>query len=151
MSQAIEIQMITAEKTWNLRHLVLRPNASFEAIKNPEDQLPNTFHLGAYIQNELVGISSFHEEELARLSATRPYRLRGMATDPNFQRRGIGTQLMEKGVLELQKTNSDLLWCNAREVAFPFYQGLGLLTLEPLFEISGVGPHKVMYKYLSQR
>ena len=143
------IQLITSEQTWDLRHRVLRPHqTAYQG--NPQDKNPSSFHVG-FLQNEkIVGIASFHEEPFAELKASKPYRLRGMATDPLAQKQNIGKQVLEFSFQHLQSLNCDLLWCNAREKAFPFYEKMGFLYLGPLFDIEGIGPHKVMYKYLLQ-
>jgi GNAT superfamily N-acetyltransferase len=149
MNTRFEIRKISATETWSLRHQVLRPHQTLQDCQNPQDEWPSSFHLGAFDRHLLVGIASFHEEAFPSLSAKLPFRLRGMATDPLYHRQGVGRLVLEQSFMELRNRNCDLLWCNAREAAFSFYKRLGLLTVEPLFDISGIGPHKVMYKYLS--
>ena len=149
MNPLYEIRQISSSETWPLRKKVLRPGTDFKNYSNPQDDLHLSFHLGAFHQTNLIGIASFHEELFAQLPAQFPFRLRGMATDPDYQRKAVGKTLLEESFRLLSQKNCDLLWCNAREVAFLFYQRLGLQTVEPLFDIPGVGPHKVMYKYLS--
>lgn len=141
------IQMISAPETHALRHKVLRPHEALENCVYPEDELPASFHVGAFFRDQMIGTASFHEQSFPDLRSERPYRLRGMAVDPGFRRMKIGHKLLEKGFEALAEKNCDLLWCNAREIAFPFYESLGFQFLGPLFEIPGLGPHKVMYKH----
>ena len=80
------------------------------------------------------------------------YRLRGMAVDPAFHRRGIGRlllQLLESRVLESGYTT--LLWCNARTPAVPFYKSMGWKVVSEEFDIPTAGPHFVMIKELKPR
>jgi hypothetical protein len=146
---SIEIRRISTKELLPLRHKVLRPHQTLQDCINLQDEWATTFHVGAFLEGQLVGIATFHEESFPELKAHFPYRLRGMATDFSFHKKGIGRQVLEKGMQELRDRHCDLLWCNAREVAFPFYEKLGLTYWEPMFEITGLGPHKVMYKYLS--
>src|SRR3989344_2800182 len=81
-------------------------------------------------------------------NARHPYRLRGMATDHAYQKQGLGQRILKKALSELQKRNCDLLWFNARTSAEKFYAKLGFISSPEVFEISGAGPHKVMYKWL---
>lgn len=148
MMSEIKIRMISAEEVWPLRHKVLRPHQDLQASIYPQDKWPTTFHVGAFADGNLVGIATFHEEAYPTLKAQLPYRLRGMGTDFHLHGKGVGRKVLEKGIQELVNRNCDLLWCNAREVAFPFYERLGLSYEGPLFDIPGIGPHKVMYKYL---
>lgn len=144
-----KIHLIRAEQVWPLRHKVLRPHQTLMDCVYPQDSWPNTFHVGAVTESGLViGIATFHEERFAELQSKTPYRLRGMASDSEFQGRGIGRHVLEYGFQELKRRKCDLIWCNAREVAFPFYEKLGLRYQGPMFDIPTLGPHKVMYKFL---
>lgn len=145
------ISFITAEETLPLRALVLRPGWNPSDCKNPLDENGDTFHLGARIQNQIVGIASFEKEVFAEIPSTSPYRLRGMAVDPNFRRTGIGRDLILFGQYQLTKRHTDLFWMKARVNAFAFYQSLDFKFWGNEFDIPGIGPHKVMYKHLSPR
>ncbi|MGZ5278499.1 MAG: GNAT family N-acetyltransferase [Pseudobdellovibrionaceae bacterium] len=143
-----EIQLISAAETWPLRHKILRPHQDLQSSIFPQDEWPTTFHVGARSKGQIVGVATFHEEVFPQIPAQMPYRLRGMATDVSFHGQGVGRLVLEKGIQELKIRGCDLLWCNARKIAFPFYEKLGLTYLEPMFDIPTLGPHKVMYKYL---
>ena len=47
-----------------------------------------------------------------------------MATDSNFQRKGYASDLMAESFKELKKRDCDMVWCNARLVAVPFYKSV---------------------------
>jgi ribosomal protein S18 acetylase RimI-like enzyme len=68
-----------------------------------------------------------------------------MATYPEFQSKGLGSQLLRFAFAYLQEKEVAYVWCNAREAAFPFYQNLGFIFISESFEIPGIGPHKAMY------
>lgn len=142
----MEIKFILARDTLGLRHNVLRPNQPFSACNYPGDNDENTFHVGCYLNGELVCIASVYHEKNASFQQQRQYRLRGMATAPGHQRKGYARYLVQFILDELEKRNSELLWFNARRNAFPFYEKLGFKFMGDTFEIEGIGPHKVMYK-----
>lgn len=125
---------------------MLRPNLPIEESHFDCDTKPQTFHLGGYFQGELVGIATFFPESCPQFPARFPFRLRGMAVDPAKQGLGIGKLILQHGERELIEKDSDLLWFNARESAFRFYQSMNYQFASELFEIPGVGPHKVMLK-----
>jgi GNAT superfamily N-acetyltransferase len=131
-----------------LRHRILRPHQSIQDCAFPQDQWLTTFHVGAISSGQVVSVATFHEEAFPKLPAKQPYRLRGMATDNNSQGKGIGRRVLELGIEELKSRGCDLLWCNAREIAFPFYEKIGMKYEGPMFDIPSIGPHKVMYLYL---
>ncbi|MEZ0392460.1 MAG: GNAT family N-acetyltransferase [Pseudobdellovibrionaceae bacterium] len=144
----IQIQLISAEQTWPLRLKVLRPHQTLKDCIYPQDHWPSTFHVGAFRTDHVVGVATFHEEESPHFRVHHPYRLRGMATDFSFHSQGIGRKVLEKAFFELRLRECDFLWCNAREVAFPFYEKLGFQYFGPLFDIHTLGPHKIMYRSL---
>lgn len=114
----------------------------------PCDQLETTFHLGARFKDVLCGIATFFPEDSGKIDSENPYRLRGMAVDPQFHRQGIGRKILTKGLEILRDRNVDLLWFNAREEAFEFYESMGFAFATKMFVIPDVGPHKVMYRRL---
>lgn len=151
MSAAGEIRFISAQQTWPLRQKVLRSHLRVNECGVPDDATPTTFHLGLFYNQKLIGIASFLLESSPYLNAGLPYRLRGMATDEFYRGQGFGGQLLRFGLHLLKEKGCDLLWCNARLHAFPFYQSMGFQFYGELFNIKDSGPHKVMYKVIIPR
>ena len=61
----------------------------------------------AYISNEkTVTCATFYPEKSTKIKTENAYRLRGMATDSNFQRKGYASDLMAESFKELNKKNS---------------------------------------------
>lgn len=149
MNSDLNIRLISAVETIDLRSRVLRPGQNKEVCHYPEDNLPSSFHLGVLVKNRIVCNGTFLQQGHAHfLKASLPYRLRGMATDPEFQGQGLGKNLLAKALRELQEKKCDLLWFNARTSAEIFYQKLNFAVIGDIFDIPGVGPHKVMFKWL---
>jgi ribosomal protein S18 acetylase RimI-like enzyme len=71
-----------------------------------------------------------------------------MGTLPEFQGRGIGAAVLKEGERIASQRNFDLIWCNARTSAYKYYVKQGYTAFDDIFEIEGIGPHKVMYKAL---
>ena len=144
------VKFIDAEDTLPLRSEVLRNGEPLAACYFQADRDPTTFHMGYFAPtDELACILT------CQLEAMEPYdglgyRLRGMATHPEWQGKGIGSQLLKAAINHLtHEIKADYLWCNARKVAYDFYQNLGFEFLSEEFEIPGIGSHKVMYLGLS--
>lgn len=137
--------------TLPLRQKILKPFATLVQCQYPEDDFETTFHFALRQNNEIKGIATFIQQGHPEFSADLPYRLRGMAIDKELQGQGLGKKLLAHGVDFLVARHCDLIWFNARETAFPFYQSLGFILHGPLFELPGIGPHKVMYKRFKNR
>ncbi len=103
--------------------------------------------MGAFIDERLIGIASFLYDSHPELPEPESqYRIRGMATVPEFRNSGIGSALLMEGFAKLKDKNAKRIWCNARETAFAFYEKLGFVTLGEMFELPGIGPHKVLWR-----
>lgn len=144
--------LISAEQTIDLRSRVLRPGQPIENCHYKEDNYESTFHLGIFASGKVVSNGTFIQQAHDNFKdAKYPYRLRGMATDPNLQKHGLGRSIIEQALIELQKRNCDLIWFNARVTAEEFYKKLGFNVIENIFDIPLIGPHKVMYKWLERK
>ena len=139
----MQVNMITAEQTRPLRHLVLRPSQPVESTEYPGDHAPDTVHFGAFEDGRLVGITSLYREP--RQGGDEPgWRLRGMATAPAARGRGSGKALLQAARAHVAAQGGGELWANARSVAIGFYTAAGFETVGPQFEIEDIGPHVVV-------
>lgn len=143
-----QIQLCSPDTLRPLRLRVLRPGRSPEVVIYPADSLSGSFHLAAIYKEQVIGAASWMPEAHPGFQRKNPYRLRGMATDPQFQGKGVGKALIQESLRQLQSRSVDFAWCNAREVAFTFYSRLGFRFYGELFDIPDIGPHKVMYREL---
>ena len=96
--------------------------------------------------NSVIAIASFHPEKHAGLKGWKQFRLRGMATHPDHVGKGIGKALLTFAMDHLKAQHADLLWCNARVLAVPFYEKLGFIREGPEFDIPGIGGHFLMHR-----
>jgi GNAT superfamily N-acetyltransferase len=144
----MRVRFIKAVDTHPLRLLVLRPGGHPDDVDFANDRLPGAFHLGVGIGAHLITVGSFYPEKKAELTGWKQYRLRGMATHPDFRGQGAGRKLVLFALEHLRAQQADLLWCNARLVAVPFYQHLGMRTVGDEFDIPGIGPHYLMVRPL---
>lgn len=140
------IQLVDAEDIRPLRHKMLRQGKEFSTTSYKRDNEESTFHLGAFVANEIVSCATFYPENTDKAHAKNAYRLRGMATDINYSRNGYGMKIMTKAFNILKNRNCDLIWCNARLLAVSFYHAVGMKEIGCLFDISDIGPHYYMYK-----
>ncbi len=139
------IQFITVDELLPLRNALLREGKlTDEQCRFPADSLPGTFHIGYFIDGKLVCIASFHAQAYGDF-AGEGYQLRGMATVEEFRGRGIGNQVLNFGIVYLKGQKANYLWCNARKKALPFYLNMGFEIISGEFEVSGIGPHYVLY------
>lgn len=143
---AIEIQEITAEQTYPLRHKILRPHQPIMKSRYSKDSDPKSFHFGAFVNGEIVGVVSCELETSPLFQEDLQFRIRGMAVEKELRRQGIGAQLIVAAEQGLKKHNARLVWFNAREVAFSFYESMGYEYASDMFEIEDIGPHRVMFK-----
>ena len=141
-----EIKKVFAEEVRPLRHSELRKGQDFSTTSYLEDYEADTFHMVCIVDEKIVTCASYYPEKSIKIKSKRAYRLRGMATESNFQRKGYASNLMAESFKELKKEDCDMVWCNARLVAVDFYRSVGFKITGDLFDIEGIGPHYYMYK-----
>lgn len=142
------IQQVDVEIIRPLRSLVLRPGLPIEFTDYDRDKEFQTLHYANIINQKVCSIATFYPEPILEVEALVAYRLRGMATHPNYRRQGLASSMMLQAMADIQKLGGDLLWCKARLVAIDFYESLGFIKTGLIYEIEGIGPHYTMYKHL---
>lgn len=158
-SPELRVERISARQTHPLRMQVLRPGYPEDAALFPGDDDPDTLHVGALLDDQVVAIASLYRESRPADApgtseraedhdAGTTWRLRGMATEPALRRRGAGAAALRACERHAAEQGGTLLWCNARTEAVPFYQVNGWALLGEEFDIPTVGPHFVMEKRL---
>lgn len=140
----ISIKQISAAQTYPVRKEVLRKNIDLP-YKLAGDFNEDTFHLGAFKGEELVGVVSFMKVSLNSFTINKQYQLRGMATIAEVRGEGFGEALVKEAISILSNKKQEIIWCNARELAVGFYKKCGFKVMGDVFDIKKVGPHYKMY------
>ena len=121
----------------DLRFRVLRKNQPRESAHYPGiDVDKRTKFLGAFIKEKLVGCATLQVDPKNGCK----YRIRGMAVEPDYRNRGIGTKIVEKLKVVAKKENTGI-WCNARIKAITMYERCGFKKVSDVFEIKPIGLH----------
>jgi GNAT superfamily N-acetyltransferase len=142
----MEVKIISSELTHSLRHRVLWPHIEFEdSCIIDIDHREDAIHLGTFADNRLVSIGSLFAMKSPGLDHEKQYRLRAMATDPEYRGTGSGKLLVEFAIDHLRSKGVQVLWCDARLKATGFYQRLGFSIIEDVYEVPLIGPHQFMY------
>lgn len=139
----ISIQTISATDTHELRQKILRPHQPIEEMVYPLDHFSDSFHAGAFVEDDLVGIVSLYPESQDGSTHNGDWRLRGMAVDKGLQGQGIGKDLVKIAMDHARSQSGRNVWCNARTSAMGFYLGLGFESVGEEFDIPGIGPHLI--------
>jgi ribosomal protein S18 acetylase RimI-like enzyme len=142
----VEINKVEAEKIRPLRHSELRKGQDYSTTSYLKDYEEGTFHMACIADYKIVTCATFYAQKSMKIKSNNAYRLRGMATDSQLQRKGYARNLMLESFKELKKRDCDMVWCNARLVAVNFYKSVGFKIIGELFDIEAIGPHYYMYK-----
>jgi len=140
------VKFLIADETLPLRSMVLRDGAPLNDCHFQGDDAPGTFHMGYQSPDgAVVSILTCQSEPMEGYDGIG-YRLRGMATHPDWRGKGVGSHLLLSAIEHLSTVvTADYLWCNARRVAYDFYLHLGFDFVSGEFDIPNIGPHRVMY------
>jgi len=145
----MKVRQVDTDDTFNIRKEVLRPDGTIEECSFEGDNNESTFHLGAYIDDNLASVASFYLDNHPKIKDAYQFRLRGMATLPQFRKRGLSQALLQTAFPLIKQNNIETLWCNARTSAQGFYEKVGFEVVSDVFDIPDVGPHVVMIKHIS--
>ena len=138
--------IISAEQTHHLRHKVLWPHiATEEECVIDIDHSDGAIHLATMDQDRIVSIGSLFKTNSSKVDFKKQYRLRAMATDPDYRKHGCGKILLTKALDILSSQDIEVLWCDARIAAVGFYTKLGFEVIDEVYDVPRIGPHKFMY------
>jgi predicted GNAT family N-acyltransferase len=145
----MEIRLVEKAATRELRRAVLRPQWPVGSPMHG-DENPDAVHLAAIEDDEVAACCLI----LPRPYPNRPaepgaWQLRGMATTPLWQRRGLGGTLLIAALVEAERRGGRLMWCDARTTAVPFYRQHEFVAegAEFLHTESGI-PHYRMWRMI---
>ena len=162
-----EVRVLRPEETRELRHRVLWPHKpSAQQCVIDLDETDHATHLGVFAQDDepwgvslkrhagvLVGVCSLFDQPCIRCKVPwedhEALRLRVMGTLPEVRGLGAGAALIAGASDEVLRRGKTVLWCDAREVAFGFYERLGFDFMNEVYELPDVGPHRTMALVLS--
>ena len=145
----METRVIASELTYEIRKKVLWPHIKNGDYSMSADKHPDTFHLGTFLDKKIISIGTFINDNNSKFNCNLQYRLRAMATDKNYRKIGAGKKLFLKAIDILKQKKINLLWCDARLIAIPFYKSVKMRSLPSSYYIPNIGEHKTMYLYLN--
>lgn len=129
----------------SLRFLVLWPHKSaMEECLLDVDFADSTRHFSMRNAEGMVVACCTIVQEAKEVNGKKyTLRLRAMAAHPNVRRMGLSKQLLDH-VIRIFPGES--FWCDAREVAVPFYLNCGWEVKSEVYDIPQIGPHYLMVK-----
>ena len=149
-TQSLEVRQITADETLSLRQAVLRPLHPLMDSRFGGDDDPKAGHFGVYSNEFLVGVGTVVPELCTDpngdqgMKSFGAWRLRGMATDPEYRSLGAGTLVLRACLEHAEKAGASVVWANARTGAAQFYLRHGFQKMSAEYEMPGIGPHFLM-------
>ena len=144
----LSLKIVKSEDLLNLRSKILRNNLDPNLCRFPGDKEINSFHLGAFNGNTLIGGVSVMKNESKKKELPNCFQLRGLFVDKEFQHNGIGKTIVNFVENRLRDSGVNYLWMNARESAVLFYLKLNYSNSKISYVINEIGLHYLMYKKL---
>lgn len=154
---------VTAEQTLELRGSVLRPGQPRERNLYPLDHAPDAGHFAVLggADGLSLAVGSIFRESREPGQVLGSWRIRGMATDPDFRGRGYGAAVLRALIdharrhtvqgtdsADVDQEPGGEIWCNGRTTVEGFYRRFGFEPVGDVFDLPGLGPHLVMVRPL---
>jgi GNAT superfamily N-acetyltransferase len=134
-----QVRQLVARDTIALRDDVLRPGLPPGGSHYPGDDAPDSLHLGVYVaasaKNTLAAVATLCHEPMLGEEMTSSWRLRGMATLPEYRGHGFGKQLAQRCIAYAAEQRGILVWCTSRVATVPFYSALGFAECSDAFPL----------------
>jgi GNAT superfamily N-acetyltransferase len=144
----LSLKIVKSDDLLNLRSKILRNNLDPNLCRFPGDKEINSFHIGAFNGNTLIGGVSVMKNECKKKELPNCFQLRGLFVDKEFQHNGIGKTIVNFVENRLRDSGVNYLWMNARESAVLFYLKLNYSNSKISYVINDIGLHYLMYKKL---
>jgi GNAT superfamily N-acetyltransferase len=144
----LSLKIVKSDDLLNLRSKILRNNLDPNLCRFPGDKKINSFHVGAFNGNTLIGGVSVMKNECKKKELPNCFQLRGLFVDKEFQYNGIGKTIVNFVENRLRDSGVNYLWMNARESAVLFYLKLNYSNSKISYVINEIGLHYLMYKKL---
>ena len=144
----LSLKIVKSEDLLNLRSKLLRNNLDPNLCRFPGDTEINSFHIGAFNRNTLIGGVSVMKNECKKKELPNCFQLRGLFVDKEFQHNGIGKTIVNFVENHLRDSGVNYLWMNARESDVLFYLKLNYSNSKISYVINEIGLHYLMYKKL---
>jgi ribosomal protein S18 acetylase RimI-like enzyme len=103
----------------------------------------DAFAVGAFDSDRLVGVGLVGPE-----GEPGEWRVRGMATLPDFRGRGVGSAVLALLLDHARGHGATTVWANVRTPARTLYERAGLEIVGEEFELPDIGLHVVMRRSL---
>ncbi|MGF9892602.1 GNAT family N-acetyltransferase [Priestia megaterium] len=120
----MNVQSITKEQAWEVRHTVMWPDKDFSYIQLKDD--PSGIHYGLFEEGELKSVVSL-------FITGDEAQFRKFATLKEEQGKGYGSRLLEEVFLKAKNLGVRKVWCNARENKVSFYQAFNMKKTARVF------------------
>ena len=137
------IQSSSSQTTYQVRHPILRKGKPLESCRFENDDHPDSIHLCAKKEDIIIGVLSALANNCIDFPLKKSYQLRGIAINHEFQRKGIGSLLVQKVEQQIRLNQLiEYIWLNARVNSKNFYLNLGYRPAGKVFNIKNIGMHQ---------
>jgi GNAT superfamily N-acetyltransferase len=146
-SLGLTVRAVAAEMTYPLRQRVLRPHQRLDEMAWDGDDDADAGHFVAVDpEGEIAGAATIVRRAPDWLAGEAlGWRLRGMATRPEWRGMGVGTALLSAAVDHALRHGGGIVWCHARVRAADFYERAGFSRRGTAWEEPVIGPHVLMF------
>jgi GNAT superfamily N-acetyltransferase len=143
-----EVRTLDLDGVIELRVALLDPEREGTAGPSAGDTHPSALHVGAFRDDQLVGVASTYPEGVPGGDTPHAWRLRGVGVEFGHRGAGVGALLVRE---HASGFDGRIAWCLAPARSVGFLERLGFdRTGDPIADPDR-GPHRLMCRDLSPR
>lgn len=138
----VEIVRVKTEDVLPVRLAAFSALGASPGGGTPQDDLADTIHSAVRVDGQVVCVSTLSRDASPRNEHQPVWRIRGMATLPDHQGSGYGSQLLLGYIETIASEGGGLLWGDLRIDAVPFYERHGFSVQEDIYATSSGALHR---------
>jgi len=122
------VMQVRADETYDLRHRVLGRGATAADVAAADDDDPDSGHFVIKADGVVVATGTVRRRASPRAVDGSHWQVRGMAVEPTFRGRGLGSAVLSAILEHVEQKGGDLVWCHARVAARSLYERHGFVA-----------------------
>lgn len=145
------VEHVAPEETRPLRQALLKQHSTLHDLMESDGDYPTAGYYAAIGgQRRILAVASARPEAPPwPHHASRPWRIRAVATVEDLRGRGIGSAVMRAVLNHIRSHGGDFAWLNGRTPARAFYHHLGFTQHGDEWNDPESGPHMTMQRALA--
>jgi GNAT superfamily N-acetyltransferase len=144
----LQLRRMQLDDILQFRHEIIRPMQRPEDIVYFGDRVRSSLHVGAFLEDNLVGVVSVVREPCPSIADQNTWRARALGVRPEMRRTGLGRRLMQVTFGYAASQHASIVWGHARTKIIQLHLSVGMEKWGEEFHDPLTGPHYLVIRHI---